>query len=103
MYILVQRIQTNESWRPPGRLNGGSGDGSPVKKHFKSMLKQWPDRAMSAFDAVAKLNNKVKVTSSPVAALTRGGPPKKMVPLPFTMMLSSDMAGTNVAVEHCLE
>ena len=34
------------------------------------------------------------VTSSPVAALTRGGPARKMVPLPLTMMDSSDMAGT---------
>lgn len=34
------------------------------------------------------------LTTSPVAALTRGGPPRKMVPLPLTMMLSSDMAGT---------
>lgn len=27
-------------------------------------------------------------------ALTRGGPPRKMVPLPLTMMLSSHIAGT---------
>mmetsp|Transcript_17240 Transcript_17240/g.49838 ORF Transcript_17240/g.49838 Transcript_17240/m.49838 type:complete len:219 (+) Transcript_17240:700-1356(+) len=33
-------------------------------------------------------------TSSPVDAFTSGGPPKKMVPLPFTMMFSSDIAGT---------
>lgn len=33
-------------------------------------------------------------TSSPVAALTRGGPPRKMVPLLRTMTLSSAMAGT---------
>ena len=34
------------------------------------------------------------VTSSPVAAFTSGGPPRKMVPVPFTMTVSSDMAGT---------
>ena len=34
------------------------------------------------------------VTTSPVAAFTRGGPPRNIVPWPFTMMLSSDMAGT---------
>jgi hypothetical protein len=34
------------------------------------------------------------VTTSPVAALTSGGPPKKMVPWFLTMMVSSLMAGT---------
>ena len=34
------------------------------------------------------------VTSSPVAALTSGGPARKMVPLPLTMMDSSLIAGT---------
>jgi hypothetical protein len=34
------------------------------------------------------------VTSSPVAAFTSGGPPRKIVPVPLTMMVSSDMAGT---------
>src|SRR2546429_203396 len=33
------------------------------------------------------------VTSSPVAAFTSGGPPRKIVPLPFTMIVSSLMAG----------
>ena len=33
-------------------------------------------------------------TTSPVAALTSGGPPRKMVPVPATMTDSSDMAGT---------
>ena len=33
-------------------------------------------------------------TTSPVAAFTRGGPPRKMVPVPLTITLSSDMAGT---------
>ena len=32
--------------------------------------------------------------SKPVAALTNGGPPKKMVPAPLTMMASSLIAGT---------
>jgi hypothetical protein len=32
--------------------------------------------------------------TSPVAAFTSGGPPRKMVPVPFTMIVSSDMAGT---------
>ena len=34
------------------------------------------------------------VTSSPVAAFTSGGPPRKIVPVPLTMTVSSDMAGT---------
>src|SRR5438093_341377 len=34
------------------------------------------------------------VTSSPVAARTRGGPPRKMVPWFRTMTVSSHMAGT---------
>ena len=33
-------------------------------------------------------------TTSPVAAFTSGGPPRKIVPCPFTMMVSSDIAGT---------
>ena len=33
-------------------------------------------------------------TTSPVAAFTSGGPPRKMVPCPFTMMVSSLIAGT---------
>ena len=33
------------------------------------------------------------VTSSPVAAKTRGGPPKKMAPVSFTCTTSSLMAG----------
>ena len=38
--------------------------------------------------------NSSAVTSSPVAALTKGGPPKKMVPVLFTIIAWSDMAGT---------
>jgi hypothetical protein len=34
------------------------------------------------------------VTTSPVAAFTSGGPPRKMVPWFLTMMVSSLMAGT---------
>jgi len=34
------------------------------------------------------------VTSSPVAAFTNGGPPRKIVPVPLTITASSDMAGT---------
>jgi hypothetical protein len=34
------------------------------------------------------------VTSSPVAAFTSGGPPMKIVPVPRTMIVSSDIAGT---------
>lgn len=34
------------------------------------------------------------VTTSPVAAFTNGGPPKKIVPFPLTITLSSDIAGT---------
>ncbi len=34
------------------------------------------------------------VTTSPVAAFTSGGPPRKMVPWLRTMMLSSAIAGT---------
>jgi hypothetical protein len=34
------------------------------------------------------------VTTSPVAALTRGGPPRKIVPWPRTITASSLMAGT---------
>ena len=34
------------------------------------------------------------VTSSPVAAFTSGGPPRKIVPVPLTMIVSSDIAGT---------
>ena len=34
------------------------------------------------------------VTSSPVAAFTSGGPPRKIVPVPRTITASSDMAGT---------
>ena len=34
------------------------------------------------------------LTTSPVAALTSGGPPRKIVPVPRTMTVSSDMAGT---------
>ncbi len=34
------------------------------------------------------------VTSSPVAAFTSGGPPRKIVPVPFTMTVSSLIAGT---------
>ncbi len=33
-------------------------------------------------------------TSSPVAAFTSGGPPRKMVPVPSTMIVSSLIAGT---------
>ena len=33
------------------------------------------------------------VTSSPVAAFTSGGPPRKIVPVPLTMIVSSDIAG----------
>jgi hypothetical protein len=35
-----------------------------------------------------------EVTISPVAALTRGGPPKNIVPLFLTIIDSSDIAGT---------
>ena len=34
------------------------------------------------------------LTTSPVAAFTSGGPARKMVPWPRTMMLSSAIAGT---------
>ncbi len=34
------------------------------------------------------------VTSCPVAAFTSGGPPMKIVPVPRTITVSSDMAGT---------
>ena len=34
------------------------------------------------------------VTSWPVAAFTSGGPPMKIVPVPFTITVSSDIAGT---------
>ena len=34
------------------------------------------------------------MTSSPVAAFTSGGPARKIVPVPFTMIVSSDIAGT---------
>ena len=34
------------------------------------------------------------MTSSPVAAFTSGGPPRKIVPVPLTMIVSSDIAGT---------
>jgi hypothetical protein len=34
------------------------------------------------------------VVTSPVAAFTSGGPPRKMVPVPRTMTVSSLMAGT---------
>ena len=34
------------------------------------------------------------MTSSPVAAFTSGGPPKKIVPSPLTMTVSSLIAGT---------
>ena len=34
------------------------------------------------------------LTISPVAACTSGGPPRKIVPLPATMTVSSDIAGT---------
>ena len=34
------------------------------------------------------------LTSSPVAAFTRGGPARKIVPCSLTMMVSSDIAGT---------
>ena len=34
------------------------------------------------------------VTSSPVAAFTSGGPPRKIVPVPRTIIVSSDIAGT---------
>ena len=34
------------------------------------------------------------MTSSPVAAFTSGGPARKIVPVPLTMMASSDIAGT---------
>lgn len=34
------------------------------------------------------------VTSSPVAAFTSGGPPRKIVPVPLTITVSSLMAGT---------
>ena len=30
----------------------------------------------------------------PVAAFTSGGPPRKIVPVPLTMIVSSDIAGT---------
>ena len=34
------------------------------------------------------------MTTSPVAAFTSGGPPRKIVPWLRTMMVSSDIAGT---------
>ena len=34
------------------------------------------------------------VTTSPVAAFTSGGPPRKIVPVPLTMTVSSLIAGT---------
>ena len=34
------------------------------------------------------------VTSCPVAAFTSGGPPMKIVPVPRTITVSSDIAGT---------
>ena len=34
------------------------------------------------------------MTTSPVAAFTSGGPPRKIVPWPLTMIVSSDIAGT---------
>jgi hypothetical protein len=34
------------------------------------------------------------VTSCPVAAFTSGGPPMKIVPVPWTMIVSSLIAGT---------
>ena len=34
------------------------------------------------------------VTTSPVAAFTSGGPPRKIVPCSLTMTVSSDIAGT---------
>ncbi|CPU65503.1 Uncharacterised protein [Mycobacteroides abscessus] len=34
------------------------------------------------------------MTTSPIAAFTSGGPPRKMVPCPRTMTVSSLIAGT---------
>jgi hypothetical protein len=38
--------------------------------------------------------NSSAVTSSPIAAFTSGGPPRKIVPWFLTMIASSDIAGT---------
>ena len=40
------------------------------------------------------IHGAIAETSSPVAALTRGGPPRKIVPVPLTIIVSSLIAGT---------
>ena len=53
-----------------------------------------PDQFLCLFSLQFAPPNSSAVAVSPIAALTRGGPPKNIVPVLLTMMASSLMAGT---------
>ena len=51
-------------------------------------------KAATGEDVTPEAPSSSGVTSSPVAAFTSGGPPRKIVPVPVTMTVSSLIAGT---------
>ena len=53
-----------------------------------------PDLTPDLRECVSAPPSSSALTTSPVAAFTKGGPPRKIVPWFLTMMLSSDIAGT---------
>ena len=66
---------------------GGSDDAR--RKHLergKLLVRERINALVDPGSAVLEL--------SPLAAFTSGGPPRKMVPVPETMIVSSDIAGT---------
>ena len=65
----------------------------PIASACSSSSASWsatPDRATWTSEPPSSSG----VTSSPVAAFTSGGPPRKIVPVPLTMTVSSLIAGT---------
>jgi hypothetical protein len=84
-------------WAGPAGFQPAGGRVSMIWRHssraWSSSSAKWsatPERRV----CTSAPPSSSALTSSPVAALTSGGPPRKMVPVPRTMMASSLMAGT---------
>ena len=66
-------------------------NGMDAVRKYSAQFDGWDPTSFQL--SAGEIENPV-VTSSPVAAFTRGGPPRKIVPRPFTITASSLMAGT---------
>ena len=91
--IVARRLRRDAIERRPGLAAEGRDDGARLLEGVGVVLGEVVGDAGMARVHVAPPSSSA-VTSSPVAALTSGGPPRKMVPVFCTMIVSSLIAGT---------